>query len=140
MPKAAKKKRIIAIALLLWNTLGVVMWALQSSTSPETLAQGDEVQIEVWRAMPLWAWIAYAVAAWSGLMGALALLLDRRAAVWLFAASVFGVVAQFSYALVLSPLVQAKGPGVVAFPAVILIIALGSMVYAHVATEQSAPA
>lgn len=133
MPKMAKQQRMIAIGLVLWNAAGVAMWALQSSTSPETLAQGDKVQIEVWRAMPLWAWIAYAVASWSGLLGAVALLLQRRVAVWLFAASVIAIVAQFSYALVLSPLVQAKGPGVIAFPVVILIVALGSMAYAHAA-------
>ena len=49
------------------------------------------------------------------------------------AGSIVGIVAQFSYALVLSPLVQAKGPGVIAFPVVILVIALGSMAYAHAA-------
>lgn len=133
MPKTAGRQRMIAIILTVWNAVGVAMWALQSSTSPETLAQGDKVQIEVWQAMPLWAWIAYAVGTWSGLLGAVALLLQRRAAVWLFAISTIGIVAQFSYALVLSPLVAAKGPGVIAFPAVIFAIALGSMAYAHAA-------
>jgi hypothetical protein len=131
MPKTAKRQRMVGFALVAWNTMGVAMWALQASVSPQTLAQGDKVQIEVWEAMPLWAWAAYAVATWSGLLGAVALLRHRRIAVWLFAASTLGVFAQFSYALMLSPLVSAKGPGVIVFPAVIFMIALGSMAYAH---------
>lgn len=136
MPKTTRQQRMIAIALLLWNAMGVAMWALQACSSPESLAHGDKVQAQVWLAMPMWAWIAYAVATWSGLVGALALMWQRRVAVWLFAASTLGVFAQFSYALVLSPLVAAKGPGVVAFPAVIFMVALGSMAYAHGAARR----
>jgi len=136
MPRTAKHRRMIAFALVAWNAIGVAMWGLQAASSPEVLAHGDRVRMEVWQAMPLWAWVAYAVATWSGLLGAVALLLQRRAAVWLFATSTLGIFVQFSYALVLSPLPAAKGPGVVAFPAVIFMIALGSMAYAHSAAKR----
>lgn len=139
MPDGLGKRRIITLALVAWNALGVVMWALQSFSSPEALAKGDKVTMEVWQAMPTWAWAAYALATWSGLAGAVALLMHRRIASWLFAASALGVVVQFSYALVLSPLVTVKGPGVVVFPAVILLIALGGMTYAHSTTQSEAP-
>lgn len=136
MPKAAGNRRMIALALVAWNVIGVAMWAMQAISSPEKLARGDKVQMEVWQAMPLWAWIAYAVATWGGLLGAVALLRQKRAAVWLFAISTLGVFVQFSYALMLSPLVAAKGPGVMVFPAVIFMIALGSMAYAHSAAKR----
>lgn len=131
MAKTAGQQRFIAIALLAWNAMGVAMWALQISANPEQLAQGDKVQMEVWEAMPIWAWAAYAIATWSGLAGAVALLMQKQAAVWLFAASTLGVVVQFSYALVLSPLVAVKGADVIAFPALIFIVALGSTAYAQ---------
>lgn len=136
MPKTAKQRRLIALVLLAWNALGVVIWGFQAASNPETLADGDKVRMEVWQAMPLWAWAAYAVATWSGLLGSVALLKERRAAIWLYAISTLAIFVQFSYALVLSPLPAAKGPAVVAFPAVIFMIALGSMAYAHSAAKR----
>jgi hypothetical protein len=129
MPRPPLSK--IAILLLLWNIAGVAAWAFQSSASPEQLAAGDPATAQIWRMMPTWAWGAYALAVWTGLGGAIALLLRRKVAIALFATSLIGVVVQFGWSFLGSPLLALKGWASVLFPALIITITLAALLHSR---------
>ena len=58
------------------------------------------------------------------------LLMRKGLAAPLFALSVLGVVAQFAYSFFGTDLLAIKGAGAAAFPAVILAVAVGQLLYA----------
>ncbi len=91
--------RIVAIVLLLWNLFGV--WSLwsQYTMTPEAIAALPDAQRTVWQAMPAWLWIVYALGVVGGTLGALLLLLRKRASATLFLLSLVAVVVQFGYVL-----------------------------------------
>ena len=86
---------IAAIAALLWNLLGIAMFALQYTLSPEALAQLPAEQQSLYAAFPAWTWIAYGVAVFAGALGSLL--------------SVLGVIAQFTWQAFLGDAVALRG-------------------------------
>ena len=113
--------RMVAVALLLWNLAGLAAFVAQVRSRPEDL--GDAVTAQAFATMPFWAWTAYAVATIAGTLAAIALLLGRRIAVPLFVLSLIGVLAQFSWSIFGFGIVGLKGPGALAFPIVIALLA-----------------
>ena len=124
-----KRVRIVGVVLLLWNLAGLAAFGMQLRSDPATL--GDPVTAQAFATMPAWAWLAYAVATVSGTAGSLALLMRRKVAAPLFALSLIGVVAQFSWSIFGFGIVAAKGMSVLAFPAAIAVIALFGALYAR---------
>lgn len=115
---------IAAIAALLWNLIGVTMFAMQYTLSPEALAALPAEQQSLYAALPGWTWVAYAVAVFAGALGSLMLVLRRRAATWLLLLSLVAVVVQFLYQAVASEAVALLGPGeALGLPAFILVVA-----------------
>jgi CHASE2 domain-containing sensor protein len=122
---------IIAVAILLWNLLGDAAYVMQASADLDALARTDPATAAAFRAMPVWAWVAYAVAVWVGTAGAVLLLTRRKAARVFFAASLAGVVVQFGWTFVGYGLIAVKGWSTVILPAVIFAITLASLLYAR---------
>jgi hypothetical protein len=112
----------VALAALLWNGFGCFMYLSQVGMDSAQLAKLPAVQQEVWRAMPGWAVGAYAVAVWAGLLGGVGLLLRRRWARLAFAASLLGVIAQFGWTFLGTPILERMGPSAAAFPAFIFLV------------------
>lgn len=124
-----KRIRPVAILILLWNLAGVASFAMQATADPATL--GDPATARAFATMPAWAWTAYAVAVFSGLAGAVALLMRRRVSWILFTVSAVAVIVQFSWTVFGFGLLSYKGPDALIFPALILIIAVASALYAR---------
>lgn len=122
---------IIAAAILIWNLMGDVAYTMQASADLDALARTDPVTAAAFRSMPVWAWIAYAVAVWIGTLAAVLLIARRRKAWIFFALSLAGVVVQFSWSFLGFGMVAAKGWSTAVFPAVIFAIALASLLYAR---------
>ncbi|HEX8124663.1 MAG TPA: hypothetical protein VF548_03700 [Allosphingosinicella sp.] len=112
-----------AIAALLWEAMGCYAYLTQVSMDSADLARLPARQAEIWAAMPAWAVGAYAVAVWSGLLGAAGLLLRRRWARPAFAASLAGVVVQFGWTFLATPILSTMGASAALFPAFILAVA-----------------
>lgn len=116
---------IVAVLFLLWNIAGDAAYLMQATQDLDALAQTDPAGAEAFRTMPDWAWGAYAVAVWVGTAGAVALLLKRKLALWLFAASLAGVVVQFAWTFTGTDVVAQKGfLAAAGFPIVIGAICL----------------
>ena len=115
---------IAAIAALLWNLIGVAMFAMHYTMSPEALAALPAEQQSLFAAMPGWTWVAYGVAVVAGALGSLMLVLRRRAATPLLLVSLLAVVAQFVWQAFLSEAVALLGAvEALGLPAFILVVA-----------------
>lgn len=124
-----KRTMLVAVLILLWNLAGLASFGMQATADPATL--GDPATARAFATMPTWAWAAYAVAVISGAAGAVALLMRRRVAWILFAVSSVAVVLQFSWTIFGFGLLSYKGPDSLIFPALIVLVAIGSAIYAR---------
>lgn len=122
---------MIAAAALLWNLLGLAMWYLQVSMTPEAIAALPAEQRQVYEASPPWVDIAFGVAVVGGVLGALGLLLRRRWAVALFALSLLGLLVQLVSAFTMTPALAVYGPSVLVRSGVLVLIALFLLWYSR---------
>ena len=127
---ASRSSTITAIALLMWNLIGVMAFIMQYTANLASLAKTDPYTARIFAQMPAWAWAAYGIAVGAGTLGAILLLLRKAIAVLPFSLSVLGIVAQFSYSFFATDLLLVKGPTTMIFPAAILLIAVGQLLYA----------
>lgn len=121
--------RTIAILLLLWSLAGVAAFVMQLRSDPADL--GDPATAQAFASMPTWVWLAYAMAVFAGMAGAVALLLRRKIARPLFATSLMAVVLQFGWTVFGFGLLDYKGVDALIFPAVIIGVALFALVHAR---------
>jgi hypothetical protein len=109
---------VAAVAALLWEAIGCYMYVAQVTTDPATLPLDQRA---LWDAAPAWMIGAYAIAVWSGLIGALLLLARRALAVRVLLISLIAVLVQFSALLIVPQLRQTISSDALAFPIVIII-------------------
>ena len=122
---------IIAVFALVWNLIGVAFWYLQVTMSAEQLALMTAPQRQVYEGTPGWINIAFAVAVFGGVLGALGLLMKKRWTSTMFLLSLVALVVQIIGAFVATPAWAAYGPAGLAMPAVLLVIALFLLWYAN---------
>jgi hypothetical protein len=113
----------VAVLALLWEAMGCYAYITQVSMDSAALAALPAEQRDIWAAMPGWAVGAYAVAVWAGLLGALGLLLRRSWARIAFAVSLAGVIVQFGWTFLATPILGTMGASAAAFPVFILAVA-----------------
>lgn len=103
---------VVGIVALVWNGLGCFDYTMTQVQGDAWLANMDptEVQMAWFHAMPAWTDAAWAIGVWGGLLGGLLLLLRRRWATAVFAASFLGWLAGAVYAFGLSNGMEAMGP------------------------------
>ena len=119
---------IAATAALLWNLIGVAMFAMQYTLSPDALAALPPEQQSLYAALPGWTWVAYGVAVFAGALGSLMLVLRRRAATWLLLLSLLAVAAQFTWQAFLGDAVALLG-AVQALGLPVFILAVAALLY-----------
>lgn len=127
---------VVAVLALLWNLLGVAMFAMQMMMTPEALAAMPAEQRQVYEATPSWLNIAFAVAVFGGVLGALGLLLKKRWAVLFFTLSLIGLLVQVIAAFVVTPAWQAYGPAGLVMPVLLIVIALLLLGYSRKAAAR----
>ena len=88
---------VIGGVSFLWNALGVVNYFVQMN--PAMLEAYRESERAIVESRPAWATALFAVAVFAGTLGSVALLLRRRAAAYLFVASLVGVVGTMIHSL-----------------------------------------
>ena len=123
MPSRPASFWFIAVLALLWNLLGVAIFLMQMTMSPEMLAAMPPEQQRVQEATPSWLNIVFAVAVFSGALGATGLLLKKRWAVPLFGLSLIAVLVQLAAAYLLTPVWEASGVAGLFLPAALILIA-----------------
>ena len=87
----------IGAVTLVWNVIGVINFFMQMNA--DALASFPESHRAIIESRPAWASGAFAIAVFGGALGCLLLLLRKRAAYYLFIASLLGVVVQLIHTL-----------------------------------------
>ena len=88
---------LIGSIALIWNGLGVVNYFVQMD--PDVISAYREVEQAIIVGRPAWATGAFAMAVFAGAIGSLLLLLRKSAAIYLFVASLIGVIGTMIHAL-----------------------------------------
>ncbi len=115
---------VLAVALTAWAMMGCYSYLYEVGMSSADLAGLPAAERAMRAAMPTWITGIFAIAVWSGLVGALCLLARMRFAITAFIVSLVAVVVQFGYTFVATPLLSAQGIGGAAFPIVIALVAV----------------
>jgi hypothetical protein len=123
---------IIGIILLLWGLIGIAALTMQYGMDLDALAQTDPAGARAFALMPAWVWIVYAIAVATGTLGAIALLLRKAIAAFLFLISLVCVIVQFGFTFLGTDLLEDKGWAVaIPFPAFVIAVALFEWLYAR---------
>ncbi len=85
---------LIAIALLAWNVIGLVALLFDPVIGLGDVSKLDPAQQALYASRPAIAFFGFVLATVAGTAGAIALLLRRNVAMWLFIASAVGLVMQ----------------------------------------------
>jgi len=101
---------VVGLALL-WNALGVMAFFAQITTPPEVIAALPDAQRALYEAMPMWAYAAFAVAVFGGVLGCVVLAMRKSWAMWLFQVSLAGIILQNVNAFFLQDSYAVFGPG-----------------------------
>ena len=88
---------LISAIALTWNVLGSVNFFMQMN--PDMLDAYRESERAIIQGRPVWATAAFAVAVIVGALGGLLLLLRKSAAIYLFVASLIGVIVTMVHTL-----------------------------------------
>ncbi len=91
---------IVSSLALVWMLFGVMAWTADFMMTDEMAAQMSDAQRQLHEARPQWIFVVYGIAIFSGLLGAIALLLRKGWAVVAFAISLAAVVVQFGYTFI----------------------------------------
>ncbi len=123
---------IIGVILLLWGLIGIAAFTLQYSMDIDALARTDPAGARAFALMPAWVWIVYAIAVATGTLGAIALLLRKAIAAFLFLLSLVCVIVQFGFTFLGTDLLADKGWAVaIPFPAFVIAVAVFEWLYAR---------
>ncbi|NML09183.1 sugar transporter [Sphingobium sp. AR-3-1] len=123
---------IIGVILLLWGLIGIAAFTLQYSMDLDALARTDPAGARAFALMPAWVWIVYAIAVATGTLGAIALLLRKAIAAFLFLISLVCVIVQFGFTFLGTDLLADKGWAVaIPFPAFVIAVAVFEWLYAR---------
>jgi hypothetical protein len=114
---------VVSGLAVLWMLFGVMAWCMDLMTDEAGLAQMSEAQRQLYAARPQWLFAVYGVAIFSGLAGAIGLLLRKSWASMLFTVSLAAIVVQFGYTFLAMHAVQVLGAAAaIPFPLVIFLI------------------
>lgn len=114
---------VVAGIALVWMLIGVMSWVMDLMTDEAALSQMSEAQQQLYRSRPSWLFGVYAVAIFSGLAGAIGLLMRKGWAVSAFAVSLIAIIVQFGYTFLVMDAIRLLGVAAAAiFPIVIFAI------------------
>jgi hypothetical protein len=123
---------VVSGLALLWMLFGVAAWVMDLMTDEAGLAQMSEGQRQLYAARPQWLFVVYGVAIFSGLGGAMGLLLRKSWATMLLGFSLAAIVIQFGYTLFVMNAVQALGASAaIPFPLAIFVIGVALVWFAR---------
>jgi len=121
----------IAVASVVWNGVGVWQWYQKVTGAPAYWSALTMEQVFYLRSAPMWTDVAFGVAVWCGLLGALMLLLRRKLAFNAFVAGLIAMLAHAVYVLALSNGREVIGTGGVVFTLVVTLIFVIQIAYAR---------
>ncbi|WP_292043407.1 MULTISPECIES: hypothetical protein [unclassified Brevundimonas] len=126
----------VGAATLLWNGFGAFQWYRQVTRSDSYWGNLTMEQVQFIIAQPMWVEVAFGVGVWTGVLGALMLLLRRRLALNAFVASLIAILVNILFMQVLSNARAVFGNGTLIAAIAVIAVAAASIVYAHFARKR----
>ncbi len=131
-PSTPRHLWVIGVIALLWNCVGAWDYYMTETQNAAYLKAFTPEQLVYFYALPAWAVSAWAIGVWGGVLGTLLLLFRKRLAIWVYLASILGVVGTNVYNYVLTDGMRVMGgAGALVFSSVIFLVALGLLLYAR---------
>lgn len=127
---------IVSIVALLWNLMGALAYLQQAFMTEEALAALSEPERLLLETRPAWATAAFALAVWGGLLGCVALLLRKKWARPVLIISLIGILVQMIHSFFISKNLEVYGPGEISMPILIILIGIGLVFFARIATRK----
>ena len=123
---------VVSGLAVVWMLFGVLAWVMDLMTDEAALATLSEAQRQLYEARPQWLFAVYGVAIFSGLAGAIGLLLRKSWASKLFDVSLAAIIVQFGYTFLVMNAVQVLGAAAaIPFPLVIFLIGVALVWFAR---------
>ena len=123
---------IIAGVGLLWNIIGLVMFYIQMTATPDMLASTyTEEQVAYLQNVPFWVDAAFGLAVLAGVLGCIALLMRKSIATTLFMVSLAAIIIQNIYNFVIGDSLDVFGPSAAALPFMVIAIAIVLLTYSR---------
>jgi len=124
-------------AALIWNLLGMAVYYMTVSATPEQLAaQYSADQIAIIENTPVWATSAFAIAVTAGVLGSLLLLLRKVWAIPVFIVSLAAALVQNVNTFVLTDSIAVFGMTPVYIQSAIIVIGIFLIFYSRSAKRQ----
>ena len=123
--------RIVGFVSLLWNAVGCFDYPATKLPIEWYMDRFTEARLAFFHGVPAWFTVFRALGVWGALAGSLGLLLRRRWAVAAFAVSLLGLIVTTVYTVFPSDGLEIMGAEGAAFSAVIFVVAVLLLVYAH---------
>ncbi len=115
---------VISSVALVWNLMGVFNYLGQVLMTDEVLKSLPKDQQLMYQDVPSWVTAAFAVAVFSGTIGAIFLLLKKKKSLTFFILSFVGIIVQMTHGLFISENTDNYGASVLLMP--LMIIAVGA--------------
>jgi hypothetical protein len=123
---------VVGVLVALWMLVGVLAWCVDLGMSAERLAQLPAAQQQLHATRPQWVFVVYAVAVFTGLAGAVLLLLRHKLAKTLFLVSLLAAIVQFGYIFAAMHALALLGPAMaLPLPAMVIAVGLFTVWYAR---------
>ncbi len=100
---------IIAGIGLVWNLMGLGMFASELMISPDVIEAMDEARRNLYEDSPAWLSIVYGIATICGVLGCILLLLRKKLAVPILLVSLVAVLIQMGYSILATNAVEVFG-------------------------------
>lgn len=115
---------VLAVLGLAWEAFGVFTYLMHVGMFASDAATMPEAERALVENIPTWVTAAYAIAVFSGLLGALGLVLRKRWARSLLWLSLIAIVVQFGWWILLSGALETMGPSMLVMPAIVTVVAI----------------
>lgn len=115
---------LLAIAGLLWYLMDASVFYMRVFGGDMAMANVPENQQMLYKNMPSWVNVVFALEVFGGLLGCIGLLLRKKWALPLFIVSLIGVLCQSFYIWFLSDAVSVMGNMAIIMPVVAIVITL----------------
>jgi hypothetical protein len=116
---------VVGVSSVLWNSVGATDFVMTQTRNKAYMSAFTTAQLDYYFHIPPWAVATWGIAVWGGVLGSILILLRRRLAALLFAASTVCMVLTDFNSFVLSDGLRVMGgAGALVFAAVIFVIGL----------------
>ena len=126
----------VGLLTLIWNGFGASQWYMQVMRVPGYYANLTLEQVQYIQAQPVWVEILFGVGVWTGVLGALMLLLRRKLAFNAFVASLIAVLGNTVYVQTMTNGREIMGAGTLYAAIAVIVVAAASAAYAHFARSR----